>query len=183
MHEKYEALLNRYNLPEDLVSKFASLIKDAFRKVSDELVSQRTLLKKKVTEIDNDIKNVRVRYATGKIDEETYETAMKEFNNRRDLVIIELDKCNLNLSNYEKQIPIVIATASNISGLWHNADLDSKRKIQNLIFPKGIFWDKHIADYRTVSRNKFFDLMDRFSVTYGNKKEAASTDAVSLCGR
>lgn len=183
MHEKYEALLNRYNLPEELVSSFASLIKGAFRKVSDELVSQRTLLKKKLTEIDNDIKNVRVRYATGKIDEETYETAMKEFNNRRDLVIIELDKCNLNLSNYEKQIPIVIATASNISGLWHNADLDSKRKIQNLIFPNGIFWDKHIADYRTFSRNKFFDLMDRFSVTYGNKKEAVSSDTVSLCGR
>lgn len=129
------------------------------------------------------IKNVRVRYATGKIDDETYETAMKEFNNRKDLVILELDKCNLNLSNYEKQIPIVIATASNISGLWHNANLENKRKIQNLVFPNGIFWDKQIGDYRTISRNKFFDLMDRFLVRYGKQKEAASSDAVSLCGR
>lgn len=183
MHEKYEVLLNRYSVPEELLSNFASLIKESFRKVSDELVSQRTLLKKRMTEIDNDIKNVRVRYATGKIDEETYETAMMEFNNRKDLVILELDKCNLNLSNYEKQIPMVIATASNISGLWHNANLENKRKIQNLVFPNGIFWDKQIGDYRTISKNGFFDLMDRFSVRYGNKKEAASSDAVSLCGR
>ena len=162
---------------------FSSLIKGLFRKSSDELFAQRTLLKKRLTEIDSDIKNVRVRYATGVIDNETYDTAIKEFNNRKDLVILELDKCNLNLSNYEKQIPMVIATASDISRLWHNTNLDGKRKIQNLVFPSGIFWDKQIGDYRTISRNGFFDLMDRFSVHYGNKKEAASSDAVSLCGR
>ena len=183
MHDKYETLLNRYDLPEELVANFTSLIRDAFKKFTDEQASQQMLLKKQLTEIDNNIKSVRVRYATGKIDEETYETAMKEFNNHRDLVVLELEKCKQNLSNYEKQIPMIIATASNISSLWHNADIDSKRRIQNLIFPNGIYWDKQIADYRTVSRNKFFDLMDKFSVSYGDKKEAVSTDTVSLCGR
>lgn len=183
MHDKYETLLNRYDLPEELVTSFASLIRGAFHRFTDEQASQQTLLKKKLTEIDNDIKSVRVRYATGKIDEETNETAMKEFNNRRDLVVLELEKCKQNLSNYEKQIPMVIATASNISGLWQNADLESKRRIQNLIFPDGIYWDKQIANYRTFSRNQFFDLMDRFLVRYGKQKEAASSDAVSLCGR
>lgn len=183
MHEKYETLLERYNLPEELVSGFASLIRDAFRKYSEELVSQRTQLRKRLTEIEKDIKDASVRYATGKIDEEIYETAMKEFNDRRDLVVLELDKCSKNLSNYEEQIPKIIATASNISVLWHSVGLESKRKIQNLIFPDGIFWDKKIGNYRTVSRNGFFDLMDKYSVTYGNEKETAPSDAVSLCGR
>ena len=183
MHEKYEALLNRYNIPSELLMNFSSLIKGIFNKLSEELVDQRTLLKKKITEIENDIKNIKLRYATGIIDNDTYETAMKEFNNRKDLVMLELDKCNLNLSNSEKQIPIVIATASNISSLWHNADLESKRKIQNLVFPDGIFWDKHIADYRTISRNKFFDLIDKFLVSYGTTKKAAPKGAVSLYGR
>lgn len=182
MHEKYEILLNRFDLPEELVANFTSLIRDAFKMFTDEQASQQAMLKKKLTEIDNDIKSVRVRYATGKIDEETNETAMKEFNNRRDLVVLELEKCKQNLSNYEKQIPMVIVTASNISSLWHNADLESKRRIQNLIFPNGIYWDKQIANYRTVSRNKFFDLMDRFSVHYGKEKGTASSDAVPLCG-
>ena len=183
MHEKYEGLLNRYYLSEDLLANFTSLIKDIFRKYSDELTSQRSLLKKKMTEIDNDIKNVRIRYATGKIDGETFETAMREFNDRRDLVLLELDKCNQNLSNYEKQIPMVIATASNISSLWHGSDLETKRRIQNLVFPDGIFWDKQIANYRTVSRNSFFDLMDRFSVRYGDTKKTVSEETVSSCGR
>jgi hypothetical protein len=93
-----------------------------------------------------------------------------------------MEKCNLNLSNFEKRIPLIIATSSNISNLWHQADLETKRKIQNLVFPNGIYWDKEIGNYRTISRNKFFDLMDKYSLSYGNKKEAASCDAVSLCG-
>lgn len=183
MHEKYEALLNQYKIPTELLMNFSSLIKDIFNQFSQELIGQRTNLKRKVTEIENDIKNIKLRYATGIIDDDTFETAMKEFNNRKDLVILELDKCNLNLSNSEKQIPIIIANASNISTLWHNADLESKRKIQNLVFPDGIFWDKKIADYRTISRNKFFDLMDKFSVSYGETKKTAPESAVALYGR
>ena len=183
MHDKYEALLSHYNIPEELLINFTSLVKNIFNKFSNELIEQRTLLKKRITEIETDIKNAQVRFATGKIDEETYETAMKEFNNRKNLVILQLDKCNLNLSNYEKQIPVIIANASNISSLWHNADLESKRKIQNLVFPDGIFWDKRITDYRTDSRNKFFDLMDKFSVSYGEIKKTTPESAVSLYGR
>ena len=45
-------------------------------------------------------------------------------------------------------------------------------------------FDTHGGHGTTVpTNNKFFDLMDKFSVGYGNKKEAASSDAVSLCGR
>ena len=183
MHDKYEVLLNHYNLPEELLASFTSLIQEAMRKYSEDLVSQRTLLKRKLTEIDNDIKQVRMRYATGAIDQETYETAMKEFNGRKDSVILELDKCAVNLSNYESQIPKIVATASNISSLWHNADLEAKRKIQNLVFPCGIYWDKQIGNYRTDSRNRFFDLMDKFSVSYGDTKKTVSEETVSLCAR
>ena len=180
MHEKYEEVLRRYNLPEEMLISFTSLIKELFITFSDELVAQRTLLRKNLTAIDNDNKSASVRYAICKIDEESYEIAMKEFNNRKDLVTLELEKCDLKLSNYEKKIPMIIATASDISSLWHKADLDSRRKIQNLVFPEGILWDKQIGNFRTVSRNKFFDLMDRFSVNYGEIKKTTPASAVSL---
>ena len=180
MHDKYEEMLNCFNLPEELLMNFTSLIKELFLKYSNELVSRRTLLRRNMTEIDNDIKNARVRYATGKVDDGTFEAAMKEFNNRKDLVTLELEKCDLKISNYEKKIPVIIASASNISSLWHNADLESRRKIQNLVFPDGIFWDKQIGNFRTVSRNEFFDLMDRYSVNYGEIKKTTPAGAVPL---
>ena len=182
MHEKYEVLLTNYNLSEEMVSDFSDYLKGMVEDYSHEITEQATLLKRKMKEIDADLKKVKVRYATGAIDNETYEIAMKEFNNRRDVITLEMDKVNVNLSNLEGQIPQVISTASNISTLWHDGDLETKRRIQNLVFPDGIFWDKQIGDYRTISRNKFFDVLDRYSVTYGNEKRATSSEVVPLCG-
>lgn len=35
-------------------------------------------------------------------------------------------------------------------------DLDTKKIIQNLVFPEGIFWDKKKRNYRTNKRNAVF---------------------------
>lgn len=74
--------------------------------------------------------------------------------------MLELDKWQMNLSNQSAKIPVVIATASKIGTLWKKADLETKKKIQNLVFPDGVFWDKKKRNYRTKKRNAMFDLLD-----------------------
>ena len=95
---------------------------------------------------------------------------------------MELEKWQLNLSNQKEMIPVVIATASKIGTLWKKADLETKKKIQNLVFPEGVFWDKKKRDYRTKKRNAVFELLDRISVGYGNEKGPPLSEAVPLCG-
>ena len=107
---------------------------------------------------------------------------MQEFNSRRDVLLIELEKWQTNLSNYESQIPQVIATASHISDLWHNGDLETKKKIQNLVFPNGIFWDKEIRNYRTENRNEIFNIIERLSGGYKQRTEPEISNSVPLCG-
>ena len=123
-----------------------------------------------------------IRFGEGKIDAEVYHTTIDDLQYRRDQITLELGQWNDNLSNLEKQIPTIVATASHISDLWHNAGLETKRRIQNLVFPDGILWDKEKRDYRTLSRNKFFDVLDKFSITYGDKKGTAPDETVPLCG-
>ena len=95
---------------------------------------------------------------------------------------MELEKCNDDLSNREAQIPVVIATACKLGTLWHDGNLETKRKIQNLVYPNGIYWDKAKRCYRTQNRNKFFDILDRYSISYGKEKGTSSDEDVPLCG-
>ena len=37
--------------------------------------------------------------------------------------------------------------------------------------------------YRTQNRNKFFDILDRYSISYGDEKGTSSDEDVPLCGR
>ena len=182
MHEKYEALLCKYDVGEEVLSAFSVIIGRMLNSYSEVSGRESSELKRKISEIKKTIKEVKLRFACGKIDEETYSVAIQEYTNRKDVLLLELEKWQMNLSNQKEMIPVVIATASKIGTLWKNADLETKKKIQNLVFPEGIFWDKKKRNYRTKKRNAVFELLDRFSMTYGDKKGLPLSEAVPLCG-
>ena len=182
LHEKYERCLSHFNLPAKLLERFTSVILELLSDYKTEITDNVTQLKKRLTETDTNIKKVRVRYATGDIDKESRDIALVELQSRKDAITLELGNWNLNLSNLESQIPAIVATASHIGELWHNAGLETKRRIQKLMFPEGILWDKEKRDYRTNTRNKFFDLLDKYSITYGDEKGTAPDETVPLCG-
>lgn len=180
MHEKYESILNSYNVSEDVLNVFSAVIKDVLSEYGEEAEKNSKMLRKRLTEVENEIKECTMRYATGKIDEDTYKVASEEFNSRRDMITLQLEDCKIHLSNLESYIPEVISTCSKLGDLWHDGDLETKRRVQNLVFPNGILWDKDIRNYRTTGRNKVFDLIEKISRDYKKKQEQASLTPVQL---
>lgn len=182
MHRKYEDLLPEYGLSQNMLMHFADLLRESFGEVSKEQEDNRTQLKRQLTQLDKNIKTLKTRYAIGEVSKEDYAEVMKDFNDTRDEIQLHLEKVGISLSNFERSIPMIIASASDLRGLWKNGDYETKRKIENLIYPNGIFWDKRNRSYRTENRNSIFDLLDRYSVSYGNEKGQPRNEVVPLCG-
>ncbi len=159
MHKKYEALLTRLEFSEDMLSKFTDLIREMFKQMNEGQQAEKTSLKKNLTIVEGKIKAAKHRYVCGEVSEEDYSEVIRDLNEQKDILTLELEKLNYNLSNLEKSIPEIIATASNLGTLRHNSDYGTKRKIEKLVFSDGIFGDKEIRDYRTEKRNVIFDLM------------------------
>lgn len=109
-------------------------------------------------------------------------TGMQELQSRKDTFTLEMQGWNEKLSNCSKKVSTVIVIASKISSLWSAGNFDIKCRIQNLVFPEGLYWDKQISDYRTPKTSEYFDLMSRFSDTYIKTKETNPYELVSLCG-
>ena len=62
-------------------------------------------------------------------------------------------------------------------------DFEVSQKIQKMVFPNGVRWDKENRAYLTDFGNLFFDLMFSVSDTYKNdnaKKEGKSDDLSSM---
>ena len=92
---------------------------------------------------------IKIRFAEGVIDQDSFDTAIQEYTNRKDVLTLELERWSGNISNLERKIPRIVKIASGISSMWVSANLDNKRKIQNLVFPNGVFWDKEKREFRT----------------------------------
>lgn len=180
MHMKFEALLEKFNINDEILQVFTFVIKDVLHEYGNEAEESSKMLRKRLTEVEREIKDCKIRFATGKIDEEAYQAAKEELCSRRDMISLQLDDCQINLSNLESAVPEVVATCSKLESLWHDGDLETKRKVQDLVFPNGIVWDKEKRNYRTTGRNKVFDLIEKISRSYNKEQEQAVLTPVQL---
>ena len=170
MHRKYMQMLRDYELPTSLLTQYEGIIRGLLHDCEKENESQATLLRKKLSEVESDLKSCCMKYATDKLDSEAYKIVSEDLKRRKAKIEAELEKYSLKLSNFDGKISKVLVTCSKLGDLWENGDLNTKKKLQELMFPDGILWDRHIRNYRTENRNSFFDILDRFSVDYGHKK-------------
>ena len=97
----------------------------------------------------------------------------------------QLAECRKNLSNLDGEVDDILAMCCKLDSLWRDGSLETCQKLQNLLFPNGILWDKEIGNYRTFNKNKALLIIDKISESYKNKKEEnplGNSSSVTLCG-
>ena len=181
LHKKYAELLNSFQIPKELLGIVKKLISNIIGD-DDELKETLTLLRKNKTETENKIKNNKLRFADGTIDEDVFNTALKENQAKLEKILLEIDNVQKELSNSQTDVDIILTMCCKLGNLWENSSLQTCQKIQNLVFPEGIFWDKKISDYRTTKTNQALALIARICELYGDDQGDDQTSSVNLCG-
>jgi hypothetical protein len=104
---------------------------------------------------------------------------MSELNSRLAEIRRELEDAGKNLSNMMKYINQTIEMFCKL-GLWSDTNFSNRQKIQNLVYPSGIYFDKENDDYRTENENEVFKIFRRFTAVCEGEKEKATTDFARL---
>ena len=73
-------------------------------------------------------------------------------------------------SNLEKMIEKGLKIAENMSRLWSSSDFDDKKKLQYLIFPDGILYNKQIDRVQTPKINSLFAAIQTLSTFLGKTR-------------
>ena len=58
-----------------------------------------------------------------------------------------------------------------LGSLWNDSNFVDRQKVQNLVFPSGIYFDKEKDDYRTENENEVFKIFRRFTEIYKDEKK------------
>lgn len=182
LHDSFFSLLKSMDIPMELLTQYESMLRSMVRTNDDENIKHATLLKKQRSEKEKELTNCRRRFATGQfVDEDLYRETVTGLQEEIAAIDAELENYKENLSNLDRKIRDILVTCSKLSVLWRESDLETRQRIQKLTFPHGIFWNNKNHNYRTENRNEVYDLFDRITGSYGNKKETPSEEDVSLC--
>ena len=184
VHKLYEELLNTYTLPATLLDMFREVVEQIIISNNKEQSDEMSVLKKQKSELENKLKKCKVSYGMGDIDEDIYTTTVEVIQEKLAKIEVEIAKVKRNLSNLTSTADEIVATCCKLGSLWNNSELELSQKIQNLLFPSGIFWDKEIENYRTIDENYALNIIHNISISYENKKEGElenSPSKIKLC--
>ncbi|MBQ2959158.1 MAG: serine recombinase, partial [Alistipes sp.] len=185
LHRLYAELLDSYTIPPMLLEWFSDVVSGIIFEEDSEHKEQLSLLKKQKSELENKLKKCKVSRGMGDIDEDIYTTTVEVIQEKLAKIEVEMAKVKRNLSNLTSTVDEVVATCCKLGGLWSNSELELCQKIQNLLFPSGIFWDKENENYRTIDCNQALSIIQRISSGYKNKNEEKSENFSSnfeMCG-
>ena len=144
------------------------------------------VLKKQKSEKENKLKSCKIRYGMGDIDDEIYSMTIEALQKDIDRITLELSKYDKDLSNQENRINDVLVMCCHLGSMWRQADILTAQKLQNLLFPNGIYWDKEIDDYRTITENAGLAVIRKISDCYKKEKEenpCGNSSLVNSCAR
>lgn len=141
-----------------LLIKYIAPAKDEFIKCfyeqAKESIDSLNLLKGRFTETVKKIESIEERHAIGEIERELYLKFITKFRKEKLDISTEMDKLNFENSNLEKRLEKYCQILLNLPKLWDYNGYKGKLELQELIFPKGIVYNRETNDYRTPEINE-----------------------------
>ena len=116
-------------------------------------------MKKRESKIDT----IEERYAIGEIDKTIYRKFISKFNIEKVDLESNLLNSTISSSNLQKAINSALDMSTNLTDTWTCGDLGQKKKIQNLVFPSGLGYDKSNGKVRTTRVNSIFSCIPDIS--------------------
>ena len=91
----------------------------------------------------------------------------------------EIQNSAFNLSNLERAVENATQMALNRPSLWASGDLEERRRIQKIVFPDGIRYNREKDIYRTTRVNSLFSLIPQLVGDLEETKNGTYSDKLN----
>jgi len=134
-------------------------------------VDETKLLKKWLSEKETLLEKIEKKFLFDEIEKEIYDKHVTIIKEEMRVLSDDLVKTDINSSNLENVVEKCLGIAQNISRALVTAGFDNKRVLQNLIFPKGILYNKEKGVVRTERVNSLFASIPLLQRVLAEKKK------------
>lgn len=170
MHGLFSNLLKGYEINR----LYHAPLKEQFLHVCDALKDSgkenKANLEQNLRSLNAKLEKLEERFAYGEIDGEIFGKVSGKLKLEIQSAKDELKGSGIELSNPTMLIDHSLEIISNLSEFWVSGDYEHKVKLQEVLFPAGILFDKQIDNYRTPEVNSILQLTRSLSNDFSENK-------------
>ena len=148
--------LKGYEYDKSHKAKLIKLITGNLREQMAEALADAKLCKKQITEKQGQLDKVEEGFILGNISKELYDKYSDKY--KKEIADLE-QKANqkgFDGSNLENSVKKCLQIAENLSSAWLSAKYENKQRLQQLVFPEGVVYNKQERAVRTQRVNSIF---------------------------
>ena len=156
LNNQFASLLSSFEFDVKLNDKLYDIL---HKKLTAQLENNKvdeTANKKRISELNRQIELLEERFVLKEITAELYAKFSQKYQSEIDKLNLEIFQHSNISSNLKKSVKKGLEIAQNISQIWASGDFYDKQKLQYLLFPDGMLYDKENGTVLTTKVNCFF---------------------------
>lgn len=179
MHKTFVEFLSDYNIKEELKAPLLKKMEAVWKDINKESYELEHNYKKQLSAVKAKIEDIEESYYIKKdMNRETYDKFRSRFENELKDINKNLSQLTIGISNPMAAIEKAIDISVELPTEWTSSDISHKNKLQKLIFPEGIVYDKKKGVFRTERVNSIFVEIARLtSVSGKNERRQTGVDS------
>ncbi len=134
--------------------EFKKCLKNSYDNAVKNTKNSLTKLNKDLSDVQNKKDKLLDIYIDGKIQEKDYLFKSEKLDSEEEYIKQCIAQTSLPDNDFEKCVNYVFNSLENLEKLWLESDLDTKQRLQQLVFPKGLVYEN--GSFRTASNSWFF---------------------------
>jgi site-specific DNA recombinase len=180
MHSLFMDLLGSYTIDSKYIPVLKEQMIETFHELNQITAELSIGIKSELTGLKKKMETIEERDALGEIDSDVYKRLISKYKEEKLGLEKKLNEGGTEISNLEECLDISLGIASKMHNIWELSNYTMREKLQYLVFPAGILYDREKDTFRTNEVNSVIALTSSFSDAIDkNKKRGNRNDSVS----
>ncbi|WP_193786562.1 zinc ribbon domain-containing protein, partial [Kordia jejudonensis] len=176
LNEKFKNLLTTFQIDEKFIAPLKLQMKYTFEYYNESNKDVTEHLRYNLKAIKEKIEKVEERFVYGEINMELYSKHSEKLKLEEAGVLKEIEKSTIEKSKFNLHVENSIKLLANLPNMWELSDCMVKQKLQNLLFPNGIRYNRQNDSYLSLEVNPVLNIINTLSVSYSVKKSNSNTN-------
>ncbi|MEK6614955.1 MAG: recombinase family protein [Bacteroidota bacterium] len=172
MHDLFTNHLGGYAMKKD-VAKTPLLYQlvNTFERLTKGEPEQEKAIKEQLNEVGKKIETIEENHYLNKMAKDAFDRFFGKYNTEKKNIMEQLEKLAGNISNPKTYFKAAIIVSQKLCFLWEKSNVSIKERVQKLVFPEGLFYEREKGAFRTPKVNLIFKTIDYFTSGKGGNKK------------
>ncbi len=159
LHEGFVEVLSDYKIEEKFHDPLKHMMSNVIKELGKDRVQMRKQYLEALKKTESKIEKIEENFALGEINTELYTKFSKKYLKEKQEIEKQIKEQAIDLSNLEICLEKALKISANLPEMWELEGYKIKKRLQYLVFPEGIRYNKQLNTYRTTKVNSIFSLI------------------------